>query len=191
MAVQKTNKVVGAGASKASAKGHSFFIDFSGPASDGVLDGDAFEKFLHDRIKVDGKAGQLSDAVIISREGEGKIWVKTTIPFSKRYLKYLTKKFLKRAELRDWLRVVATSKPGFEIKYVHVCELTDTGSSTSRMTRRTRKRLTRSKQPLSLHYFACSQVAPQKSEQPRVIQCASKHCTLYVYREYPLGIRRL
>ena len=26
----------------------------------------------------------------ISREGEGKIWVKTTIPFSKRYLKYLT-----------------------------------------------------------------------------------------------------
>lgn len=119
MAVTKSNKVVGAGASKgAAAKGNNFFIDFSGPASDGVLDADAFEKFLHDRIKVDGKAGQLGDVVQITREGEGKIWVKTTIPFSKRYLKYLTKKFLKRAELRDWLRVVATSKPGFEIKYV-------------------------------------------------------------------------
>ena len=120
MAVTKTNKVVGAGASKAAAKGHSFFIDFSGPANDQVLDADAFEKFLHDRIKVDGKPGQLGDAVQITREGEGKIWVKTTIPFSKRYLKYLTKKFLKRAELRDWLRVVATSKPGFEIKFFNV-----------------------------------------------------------------------
>lgn len=118
MAVTKSNKVVGAGASKGAAKGNNFFIDFSGPASDGVLDADAFEKFLHDRIKVDGKAGQLGDAVHISREGEGKIVVKTTIPFSKRYLKYLTKKFLKRSELRDWLRVVATSKAGFEIKYV-------------------------------------------------------------------------
>ena len=121
MAVTKTNKVVGAGASKgAAAKGNSVFIDFSGPANDGVLDGDAFEKYLNDRIKVDGKAGQLGDVVQISREGDGKIWVKTTIPFSKRYLKYLTKKFLKRAELRDWLRVVATSKPGFEVKFFNV-----------------------------------------------------------------------
>ena len=120
MAVTKTNKVVGSGASKASAKGNSFFIDFSGPANDGVLDADAFEKFLHDRIKVDGRPGQLGDAVQVVREGEGKIWIKTSIPFSKRYLKYLTKKFLKRAELRDWLRVVATSKPGFEVKFFNV-----------------------------------------------------------------------
>ncbi|PKI82386.1 Ribosomal L22e protein [Malassezia vespertilionis] len=120
MAVTKSNKIVGTGASKGTSKGNSFFIDFSGPASDNVLDGDAFEKFLHDRIKVNGKAGQLGDVVQIVREGEGKIWVKTTIPFSKRYLKYLTKKFLKRAELRDWLRVVATSKPGFEIKFFNV-----------------------------------------------------------------------
>ena len=122
MAVTKSNKNVGAGASKGAAakQGNSFFIDFSGPANDRVLDGDAFEKFLHDRIKVEGKAGQLGEAVKISREGEGKIWIKTSIPFSKRYLKYLTKKFLKRAELRDWLRVVATSKPGFEIKFFNV-----------------------------------------------------------------------
>merc|ERR1711964_479475 len=91
------------------------------------LDADAFEKFLHDRIKVDGRPGQLGDAVQVVREGEGKIWIKTSIPFSKRYLKYLTKKFLKRSGLRDWLRVVATSKPGFR-----------SSSSMSRTTRRTR-----------------------------------------------------
>jgi large subunit ribosomal protein L22e len=92
------------------------FVDFSGPASDGILDAAGFEKFLHDRIKVEGKAGQLGEAVSVTREGEGKIWISTTIPFSKRYLKYLTKKYLKRSQLRDWLRVVATSKQGFEIK---------------------------------------------------------------------------
>ncbi|PWN95531.1 ribosomal protein L22e [Tilletiopsis washingtonensis] len=109
-------------AAKSSAKkvGEKYFVDFSGPASDGILDAAGFEKFLHDRIKVEGKAGQLGEAVSVTREGEGKIWISTTIPFSKRYLKYLTKKYLKRSQLRDWLRVVATSKQGFEIKFFNV-----------------------------------------------------------------------
>ena len=94
MAVTKTNKVVGSGASKASAKGNSFFIDFSGPANDGVLDADAFEKFLHDRIKVDGRPGQLGDAVQVVREGEGKIWIKTSIPVSYTHLTLPTKRIV-------------------------------------------------------------------------------------------------
>lgn len=52
--------------------------------------------------------------------GEGKINITTTIPFSKRYLKYLTKKYLKRSQLRDWLRVVATSQNGFQIRFYNV-----------------------------------------------------------------------
>ena len=40
------------------------------PAADGVFDGADFEKFLHDRIKIDGKAGQLADSVKISRDGK-------------------------------------------------------------------------------------------------------------------------
>jgi large subunit ribosomal protein L22e len=100
--------------------GNKFFIDFSGPANDGILDASSFEKYLHDRIKVDNKAGQLGDVVKVQKEGEGKIWITTTIPFSKRYLKYLTKRYLKRSQLRDWLRVVATSKQGFEIKFFNV-----------------------------------------------------------------------
>ncbi|PWY97562.1 putative ribosomal protein L22 [Testicularia cyperi] len=107
-------------AAKQGKTAHKYFIDFSGPANDGILDAAAFEKFLHDRIKVDGKAGQLGDVVKITREGEGKIWINTKIDFSKRYLKYLTKKHLKKQQLRDWLRVVATSKQGFEIKFFNV-----------------------------------------------------------------------
>ena len=34
-----------------------------------------------------------------------------------RYLKYLTKKFLKKNNLRDYIRVVAMSKTGYELRY--------------------------------------------------------------------------
>lgn len=95
---------------KSKAAGQKFFIDFSGPAADGILDAAGFEKFLHDRIKVDGKPGQLGDVIKVSKEGEGRINIVASIPFSKRYVKYLSKKYLKRNQLRDWLRVVATSK---------------------------------------------------------------------------------
>lgn len=43
-------------------------IDCFIPVEDRVLDPSSFEKFLHDRIKVNGKAGQLGDAVTIARE---------------------------------------------------------------------------------------------------------------------------
>jgi large subunit ribosomal protein L22e len=49
---------------------HKFYVDYSVPAGDNVFDPAAFEKFLHDRIKVDGKPGQLGDVIAISKEGE-------------------------------------------------------------------------------------------------------------------------
>ena len=49
---------------------HKFTVDYSKPAADGVFDGADFEKFLHDRIKVEGKAGQLGESVKIVRDGE-------------------------------------------------------------------------------------------------------------------------
>jgi len=77
------------------------------------------EKFLHDRIKVNGKAGVLGDAVKITRE-KTKINVTAVAPFSKRYLKYLTKKYLKKQQLRDWLRVVATNKTTYQLRYFNI-----------------------------------------------------------------------
>lgn len=42
--------------------------------------------------------------------------------FEFRYLKYLTKKFLKKYDLRDWLRVVASDKDKnvYEIRYYRI-----------------------------------------------------------------------
>ena len=37
-----------------------------------------------------------------------------------RYLKYLTKKYLKKNNLRDWLRVVANTKDSYELRYFQI-----------------------------------------------------------------------
>nr|XP_014346597.1 PREDICTED: 60S ribosomal protein L22-like [Latimeria chalumnae] len=77
------------------------------------------EQFLQERIKVNGKTGNLGGAVTIERS-KSKITVTAEVPLSKRYLKYLTKKYLKKNNLRDWLRVVANSKESYELRYFQI-----------------------------------------------------------------------
>ena len=89
------------------------------PAQHGIFSPEDLEKFLHDRIKVNGKAGQLGESVKVTRE-KSKISVEAKAPFSKRYLKYLVKKFLKKQQLRDWLKVVATNKNTYEIRFFNI-----------------------------------------------------------------------
>ncbi|KAF2432442.1 ribosomal protein L22e [Tothia fuscella] len=99
-----------------------FIINASQPVNDKIFDLSAFEKFLHDRIKVDGRTGNLGDIIQISQQGDGKIEVVAHQEFSGRYLKYLTKKFLKKQQLRDWLRVVSTSKGVYELRFFNVMD---------------------------------------------------------------------
>merc|ERR1712154_346257 len=91
-----------------------FQIDCTHPVEDGIMDVSNFEKYLQERIKVDGKTGNFGTNVTLERQ-KNKIIVASEIPFSKRYLKYLTKK-----NLRDWLRVVASSKEAFELCYFQI-----------------------------------------------------------------------
>ncbi|MCJ1348991.1 60S ribosomal protein L22, partial [Peltigera leucophlebia] len=69
---------------------------------------------------VDNRVGNLGDTVQISQQGDGKIEVIAHTQFSGRYLKYLTKKFLKKQQLRDWLRVVSTSQGVYELRFFNV-----------------------------------------------------------------------
>ena len=81
----------------------------------------AQEKFLLDRIKVGGKVGNLGDAITVSRD-KAKVNVSADMPLSKRYLKYLAKKYLKKQQLRDWLHVIASSKTAYELRYYNIHE---------------------------------------------------------------------
>ncbi len=77
--------------------------------------------FLQASIKVGGKTNALGDLVKIDVVGT-KVTVTTTAPLAKRYLKYLTKKYLKKNSLREYMRVIATTRLGYELKYFKVGE---------------------------------------------------------------------
>lgn len=78
-----------------------------------------FAEYLRQRIKVGGKTGKLGDQIKIADDG-AKVSVNSSVPFSKRYLKYLTKKYLKKHSLREFLYVIAKDKKTYEVKYFNI-----------------------------------------------------------------------
>merc|ERR1711934_887887 len=96
-----------------------FTIDCTHPVDDHIFDVTVFEEYLSKKIKVGGKPGAFGDAVVLNKD-KNKVYVQADAPFSKRYLKYLTKKYLKKKSLRDWLRVVANNKQTYELRYFKI-----------------------------------------------------------------------
>merc|ERR1712137_1321604 len=96
-----------------------FTIDCTHPVEDGIMNPADFETFLKQKIKVNNKVGNLGGHVQVEL-AKNKITVSSEIAFSKRYLKYLTKKYLKKNNLRDWLRVVANAKNCYELRYFNI-----------------------------------------------------------------------
>jgi len=70
-------------------------------------------------FQVGGKTSNFGRDVALGRE-KNKVVLTSSVPFSKRYLKYLTKKYLKKHNLRDWLRVVASAKDAYELRYFQI-----------------------------------------------------------------------
>merc|ERR1711973_1005109 len=96
-----------------------FTIDCTHPVEDGIMNPADFETFLKQKIKVNNKVGNLGGHVQVEL-AKNKITVSSEIAFSKRYLKCLTKKYLKKNNLRDWLRVVANAKNCYELRYFNI-----------------------------------------------------------------------
>ena len=96
-----------------------YTISLQQPVEENIIVLGDFESFLNQRIKVDGKTGNLGDKVTVAKD-KFSIVVTAKIDFSKRYLKYLTKKYLKKQDVREFLRVVATSKNQYEVRFLQV-----------------------------------------------------------------------
>ena len=92
-------------------------IDCSVPVGDKVIDLASFEKFLHDKIKVNNKCPAPAGAVTITRDKTKVTVIFNDAQSSKRYVKYLTKKYLKKSQLKEYLRVVMESKNSYVMKY--------------------------------------------------------------------------
>eukprot|EP00449_Zooxanthella_nutricula_P030204 CAMPEP_0198489766 /NCGR_PEP_ID=MMETSP1462-20131121/1712_1 /TAXON_ID=1333877 /ORGANISM="Brandtodinium nutriculum, Strain RCC3387" /LENGTH=123 /DNA_ID=CAMNT_0044218283 /DNA_START=64 /DNA_END=435 /DNA_ORIENTATION=+ len=121
MAIKGLKKKVAVKGKKAMLK---YTVDCQQPADDNIIEPKDLEKFFKDRIKVEGKTGNLGDKIAVTRE-KSKVHISAEAPFSKRYLKYLSKKYLKMQQLRDFLRVVAPSKTGYELRYFNINEDND------------------------------------------------------------------
>lgn len=117
--VKRSGKPKPAGKGKKKKTSLRYTIDCTHPVEDGIMDVGNFEKFLQERIKVNGKTGNFGNNVALERN-KNKINLTSDIPFSKRYLKYMTKKYLKKNNLRDWLRVVANNKESYELRYFQI-----------------------------------------------------------------------
>ena len=87
-----------------------------------MLDVAQFEKYLHDHIKIKGKTGQLAQQNVVLTRDRTKLTVASPaeLEFSKRQLKFLCKRYLKKQQLKDFLRVVAASKMSYEMRYYNI-----------------------------------------------------------------------
>ena len=96
-----------------------YSVDCTHPVEDGIMNIADFEKYLKERIKTEGQTNNFKHNVVLERN-KNKITVTSLLPFSKRYLKYRSKKYLKKNNLRDWLRVVSIDKETYELRYFQI-----------------------------------------------------------------------
>ena len=75
-------------------------------------------EFFKSNIKINGKKGNLGENVgVVSVKGK-KIDFQCNVHFSKKYIKYLTKKYLKKNDILDYFKINRESKNSYVIKFV-------------------------------------------------------------------------
>merc|ERR1712187_797080 len=100
---------------KSKSNTRKFTINCAAPVDDGILDMASFNAYLAEHIKV----GDLGNNIKVE-VAKTNLVVSSEIALSKRYLKYLTKRYLKKNNLREWLRVVAEDKASYTLKYFNI-----------------------------------------------------------------------
>ena len=101
-----------------------FNLDLTHPVEDGIFDSGNFEQFLREKVKVNGETGNLGNVAHI-----GRFKNRIIVISEKQFSKYLTKKYLKKNSLRDWLCVVASDKEIYELRYFQISQDEDESES--------------------------------------------------------------
>ena len=100
-------------------KASNYYIDLGVALDDDLLIGKEFVDYLKTNLKVHEKKGNLGDKVSIVLEKK-RVTVSFKNDLQKRYLKYLTKKYLKKVDILEYLRLVATDKQTYAVKYIRL-----------------------------------------------------------------------
>ena len=102
-------------------KAVNFVIDLGVAYEDDLLVAKELADFLKTSMKLNGKKGNLQDQVTIA-VSKDKLNLSTKVQFAKRYIKYLVKKYLKKNDILEYLKVIATDKQTYKIKYIKLGE---------------------------------------------------------------------
>ena len=98
-----------------------FYVDFSEPLDNKLLSIESAMKYINSNMKIDGLKGNLKNFVKINVDEKRNkkcllIQVDNQMQFSKKYIKYLVKKFLKREGIVKYLTVLSNSPNSYEVK---------------------------------------------------------------------------
>lgn len=91
-------------------------INCSALTDDNLLSISEFYDYLKERIKVEGRRNNLTNNVNINVESDCVV-LDCSIQFKKPYLKFLTKKFLHRKDLRDWVKLEGDGSDGYKMAF--------------------------------------------------------------------------
>lgn len=101
-----------------------FVIDCEAPAADEIVDTGSIADYLKQRIKVEGKAGNLGKKIVVANT-DSKVSVETSGLISKRYIKYLAKRFLKKQGVREYVRIASADKASYALRYFRMSDNVD------------------------------------------------------------------
>ena len=100
-----------------------YTVDFNSPVENKLLSLEAAAKYLTSNIKVGGLKGKLGESVKVLTDSKNnkvknsvQVQVDNKLKFSKRYIKYLVKKFLKREGIVKYLTVASTAPNAYTVK---------------------------------------------------------------------------
>ena len=102
-----------------------YTIDFNAPVENNLVTLESALKYMQANMKLNGLKGKLGDSIKINnteKTDKAKntlvISVDNSLEFSKKYLKYLVKKFLKREGIGKFLTVSSTSPNAYTVKII-------------------------------------------------------------------------
>ena len=100
-----------------------YTVDLNSLVSNKLLSLEAASKYLQSNIKVGGLKNKLGDSVKVTQSDKKDklknsifLSVDTTLKFSKRYIRYLMKKFLKREGIGRYLTIISTGPNVYTVK---------------------------------------------------------------------------
>ena len=102
-----------------------YTVDFTNPLENKLLTLESVLKYLQNNMKLNGLKGKLGKSIMINADEKREknknnivISVDSSIKFSKRYIRYLVKKFLKKEGIAKYLTLSATSPSAYTVKVI-------------------------------------------------------------------------